>query len=161
MIMESRQHNSKMQNANVVNKTRTTKSRQHNSIIQNAHTVKRKRNIESRQHNSRIGMENSNTVNETRNMESRQHNSKCGMPNVVNIENAQCNDGKWTTSTESRHRNSRMLNTVNKKKHTRNGHLWHLFKQHIFLALTDCERRVFLANSEMRKRIVNVAFSIH
>ena len=25
--------------------------------------------------------------------------------------------------------------------------------------LTDCERRVFLANSEMRKRIVNVAFS--
>ena len=70
------------------------KSRQHHSIIQNAHTVKRKRNIESRQRNSRIGMENSNTVNETRNMESRQHNSKCGMPNVVNIENAQCNDGK-------------------------------------------------------------------
>ena len=64
--MESRQHNSKMQNANVVNKTRIMKSRQHNSIIQNAHTEKRKRNIESRQRNSRIGMENSNTVNETR-----------------------------------------------------------------------------------------------
>ena len=28
-------------------------------------------------------------------------------------------------------------------------------------AVTDCERRVFLANSEMRKRIVNVAFSMH
>ena len=47
--------NWKIENANVVNKTRTTKSRQHNSIIQNAHTVKRKRNIELRQHNSRMG----------------------------------------------------------------------------------------------------------
>ena len=28
-----------------------------------------------------------------------------------------------------------------------------------FLVLTDCERRVSLANSEMRKRIVNLAFS--
>ena len=26
--------------------------------------------------------------------------------------------------------------------------------------VTGCERRVFLANSEMRKRVVNVAFSI-